>query len=464
MGSTKIIAGAYGFACDEENMNGFFNVAVRSNLVTDVSEDLDGLKRKYPEAEIVDASEKIILPTLFNAHFHPESLITRIAEPKSPISQWNSGPLLEVETSLDTQDESFYEKMYHLTFFSALQCGVGAVAFSVIGDEAGARGMYSAVKLTGLDAVAFAESEQQVTFLRRIIDRHLKSGVFVPYQKDLTLFSLSAVARNNADSPGWIMTHADEDTSDIEITKSNFNTGIIQLLKKSKILNSSTVLVGLNGTPASSLKIAKTGGAKVVLIPERLNPQNFKTIRNVFRQYAIGSNWETPGLFLQMKKLLELGCDPDDALASATRSGAQLFNMGSKLGSIENGKVASFLFLDASRLSARRIDKLPRGAAAAALIEDYSDSDVSDVMLDGEFVYKDRKLLLYDTAELLREERELIERVRMHIEDAQPHVEPKVPSLRVPETRNENSVEADEESKKVELPKNIRKVFGEDEF
>ncbi len=464
MSSTKIIAGAYGFACNEENKSGLFNIATRGNLVVDVSDDIEGLRRKYPEAETVDGSGKIVMPTLFNSHFHPESVISRFVEPSLPISQWRNEPLMKLESSLDAQDESFYEKMYHLTFFSAIQSGVGALAFSIIGDEPGARGMYSAVKLTGIDAIAFAESEQQISFMRKIIERHLKSGVFVPYQKDLTLFSLSAVARSNFDSPGWIMAHADEDEDDIEVTKSNFNSGIIQLLKKSKVLNGSTILVGLNGTPTASLKIARTAGAKVVIIPERLSPQSFKAIKNVFGKFAIGSNWKTPGLFLQMKKLLELGCDPVDALTSATRSGAELFNMGSKLGSIEAGKVASFAFIDARKLSARRLEGLSKRDAAAALIEDYSDSDISDVMLDGEFVYKDRKILLYDGAELLKEEGELIDTVREYDEKGPEKVEAKMPSLHAPQIRPESTTEPESESKKVELPKNIRRVFGEDEF
>lgn len=464
MSSSKIIAGAFGFACDEENRSGFFNIAIRSNLVVDISEDIDDLKRKYPEAEIVDASQKIVIPTLFNSHFHPESLICRSVEPRLPISQWRSEQLLNVESSLDARDESFYEKMYHLTFFSALQCGVGSIGFSVIGDEAGVRGMYSAVKLTGVDAVVFAESEQQLGFMRKLIDKHLKFGIFVPYQKDLTLFGLSAVARINSDSPGWIMTHADEDESDIESTKSNFNTGIIQLLRKSRILNSSTILVGLNSTPAVSLKIAKSSGARTVLIPDRLNVQNFRTIRSAYSQFAIGSNWETPGLFSQMKRLLELGCSPVEALTSATRAGAELFNMGSKLGSIETGKVANFAFLDARRLSARRMEKLPPDEAVGALIEDYSDQDISDVMLEGEFVYRDRKLLLYDISELLKEEHELIEAVSGNVQKGAGPAGAKMPSPPVPETRTENAAELESESKKVELPKNIRKVFGEDEF
>lgn len=464
MSSTRIIAGAYGFACNEENMSGFFNIATRANLVVDVSRDIEGLKRKYPEAEIVDASEKIVIPTLFNSHFYPESIVARALEPSLPVSQWRSAHLLELESFLGAQDEEFYEKLYHLAFFSAIQSGVGSLCFSIIGDEPGARGMYSAVKLTGVEAVAFAESDQQIAFMRRIIDRHVKAGLFVPYQKDLTLFSLSAVARNNSDAPGWIVVHADECENDVGETKSNFNTGIIQLLKKSRILTNSTVLVGLNHTQPASIKIARTAGAKIVLVPEELNLQNFKGIRNVYRKFAIGSNWGRPSLFSQMRKLLQLDCDPIDALTSATRHGAELFNMGSKLGSIETGKVASFAFVDARKLSARRIERLSTRNAIAALIEDYSDSDISDVMLDGEFVYKDRKLLLYDGTELIKEESELVDSLGGCADNAEPAVETEAPSVRAPKVRSENTVEPESESKKVELPKNIRKVFGEDEF
>jgi len=93
------------------------------------------------------------------------------------------------------------------------------------------------------------------------------------------------------------------------------------------------------------------------LIPDRLNSQSFKSIRNVYRQFAIGSDWKTPGLFEQLKRLLEIDCDPFEALTSATRSGAELFNMDSKLGSIEAGKFANLTFLDARKLSARRLEK-----------------------------------------------------------------------------------------------------------
>ncbi len=464
MSSTRIIAGAYGFACNEENSHGFFNIAIRSNLVTDVSGDIEGLRRKYPEAEIVDASGKIVIPTLFNSLFCPESIVSRSVEPRLSISQWRSSDLFELESTLDAQDEEFYEKMYHLAFFSAIQSGVGSLCFSIIGDEPGARGMYSAVKLTGIDSIAFAESDQQVAFMRRIVDRHVKSGLFVPYQKDLTLFGLSAVARNNTDSPGWILAHADESENDLGETRSNFNTGIIQLLKKSRILTGSTVLVGLNGTSSVSLKLARTAGSKIVLLPDELSIQNFKAITNTYKKFAIGSNWGTPGLFCQMKNLLRLDCDPIDALTSATRYGAELFNMSSKLGSIEPGKVASFTFVDARKLSARRIERLSSRNAIAALIEDYSDSDISDVMLDGEFVYKDRNLLLYDGAELLKEEDELVDKLISRVQKLEPEAAAKVPSLRAPKVRQESPTEPEPESKKVELPKNIRKVFGEDEF
>ncbi|HUI29208.1 MAG TPA: amidohydrolase family protein [Candidatus Acidoferrales bacterium] len=462
MNTTKIIAGGYTFTCNERKDAGAYNIAVRANLIVDLSRDLDGLKRKYPEAEIEDVEGKIILPTFFNSHFHPEAIVCRSVEPRDPISQWREDSLLNVELSVESQNEAFFEKLYHLAFFSALQCGVSGIAFSLIGDEAGARGMYSALKLAGIDAVAFAESDSQTSFLKRVVDKHLKYGGSVPYQKDLTLFGLSAVARINSESPGWIMAHADESEDDVVITRSNFNSGLIQLLKKSKLLGANTILVGLNGTQANSLRAARSEDAKVVLTPTELSLQNFRSIRNVFEKFAIGSNWKTPGLFEEMKRLLEFGVTPHEVLVSATRYGADMFNMGSKSGSIEIGKLANFTFVDTRKYSARRIEKFSLDEAAAAFIEDYTDSDVSDVMLEGEFVCKDRKLLLYNGDELMQEGADLVETVLKYKETIVSEV--KYSSPKAPSTREEDTTEMETDNGKVELPKNIRKVFGEDEF
>ncbi|HEY9165422.1 MAG TPA: amidohydrolase family protein [Candidatus Kryptonia bacterium] len=463
MNSTKILTGAYVFTCNDEMQSGLYNVLVRSNLVGEVSKDIELLRRKYPEAEIVDTAGKILLPAFFNAHYHPEAIICRFIEPRRPVSQWRDEYLLKVESVLDAQPESFYEKMYHLAFFGLLQSGVCGIAFSIIGDEAGARGMFSAVKLTGIEAVAFAESESQSAFLKKAVDSHLKIGLFVPYQKDLTLFGISAVSRTNSDAPGWILSHIDEDSEDVQTTKTNFNANLIQLLKRSGLLRAATFLVGMNDTPPNSLKIARNASAKIILVPSRLNAQSYRTIRNVFDKYAIGSDWETPGLFGQMRKLLEFGCPPEEALASTTRVSAGMFNMGSRLGSIETGKLANLSFVDAKKISARRLSKLPHKEAISALLEDYSDSDVSDVMVEGEFVYKDRKLLIFSESDLMREHNELTEVLNKYKEQTMVS-ESKSYSPKVPQTRGENLSELDDEAQKIELPKNTRKVFGEDEI
>lgn len=464
MNSTKIIAGGYTFSCNDRKDAGPLNIVTRANLIVDVLKDLDALKRKYAEAEVIDVSGKIVLPTFFNAHFHPEALVCRSVEPKNPISQWRDESLLNVESWLEGQGESFFEQMYHLAFFSALQCGVSGIAFPLIGDEAGVRGMYSALKLAGIDAVAFAESDSQTAFLKRAADKHLKLGSFVPYQKDLTLFGLSAVARINSESPGWILAHADETEEDVDVTKTNFNSSLVQLLKRSKLLGGATILVGLNGSQPNSLKAARNENAKIVLTPTELTLQNFKSIRNVFEKFSIGSNWRTPGLFGELRRLLEFGLMPQEALNCATRHGADMFNMGTRLGTVEAGKLANLTFVDTRKFSARRIEKFTASGAASVLIEDYNDSDVSDVMLDGEFVYRDRKLLLYDDAELMREESELVESIMKNKGADVPVPIEKYSSPKVPLMREEIAPELEVDRGKVELPKDIRKVFGEDEI
>jgi cytosine/adenosine deaminase-related metal-dependent hydrolase len=473
----KILTGAFVFTCNDTNDIGFFNIAIRSNLITGLSRDLEPLKRKYPEAEIIEEKGKIIIPTFFNAHFHPEAIVCREFEPRMPITQWRNRSLLEVENSLDNQNEAFYEKMYHLAFFSALQFGVNGMAFEVRGGETGARGMYSAAKLSGTDVVGFAESEEQVSFLRKVADTHMKAGLAIPYQRELTLFGLSAIARGNLDPSGWIMAHVDESEEDVFTTKTNFNLNLIQLLKKSNLLGRATILVGLNGTDLGFLDLARVAGANVVIVPTKLEVKSFDLIQGVFDKFAIGSDWESPGLFHQIKQLVEFGVEPWKALACAVRTSAELFNFGSKVGSIEVGKVANFAFVDANKFATRQVERFAPADSIRVLIEDYDDSDISDVMIEGEFVYKNRKLLLYHDDELIRERSVLIDMIKSGIENPNRNSAGYVSGNSTADRNKEKirpgtiRVETDNtisgrqnDVKKSEPTKDIHKIFGEDEF
>jgi 5-methylthioadenosine/S-adenosylhomocysteine deaminase len=86
-----------------------------------------------------------------------------------------------------------------------------------------------------------------------------------------------------------------------------------------------------------------------------------------------------------------------EALRIGTRGGATLSGMGDSLGALEVGRRADIVLIDLSGAHCRPVHD-PR---AALLYSVRSTSDVHSVLVDGDLVVSDRKLLTYDLAEIL---------------------------------------------------------------
>ena len=86
-----------------------------------------------------------------------------------------------------------------------------------------------------------------------------------------------------------------------------------------------------------------------------------------------------------------------DALRMGTRGGATLSGMGSSLGALEAGRRADIVLVDLSGVHCRPV----HDARAVLLYSVRASSDIHSVLVDGDLVVSDRKLLTYDLAQIL---------------------------------------------------------------
>lgn len=86
-----------------------------------------------------------------------------------------------------------------------------------------------------------------------------------------------------------------------------------------------------------------------------------------------------------------------EALRIGTRGGATLSGMGDSLGALEVGRRADIVLVDLSGVHCRPVHD-PR---AALLYSARAVSDVRSVLVDGELVVADGRLLTYDLGEIL---------------------------------------------------------------
>ncbi len=117
------------------------------------------------------------------------------------------------------------------------------------------------------------------------------------------------------------------------------------------------------------------------------------------------------------------------ALTMATRLGAQALHLGSVTGSLEPGKRADLILVDISPLhNSPRFRRDPDNLYAQ-LVYAAKSTDVSDVMVNGKWLMRDRKLLTFNETELVAAANEYARRIDIFLIEREQSVFSKLVAL-----------------------------------
>ena len=102
-------------------------------------------------------------------------------------------------------------------------------------------------------------------------------------------------------------------------------------------------------------------------------------------------------------------------LEDATQGGARAVRQGTLLGSLEVGKKADLLVVDTLRAHL-----VPAGRIVSAWIHNGQPSDIESVMVDGQFVMRNRKVLTMDEERIVAEADKVGRRIWTQVQAAGP--------------------------------------------
>ena len=119
----------------------------------------------------------------------------------------------------------------------------------------------------------------------------------------------------------------------------------------------------------------------------------------------IRRNDEIPGLRPQ----------PEDVLEDATRGGARAVRQETILGSLEVGRKADLLVIDT-----QQPHLVPAGRFVSAWIHNGQPSDIESVMVDGQFIMRNRKVLTMDEDHIVAEADKVGRRIWKQVQAAGP--------------------------------------------
>ncbi len=368
---------------------------------------------------VIDASGLLVMPGLINCHAHVPMVLWRGLAEDASIERWFNDLMWPLENNL--QPEDVYWGML-LGLIEQIESGVTAVAdhyfHSVYALQAvekiGARALLGSAMF---GSQGLAKVEETAAFVR---DYQGAAGGRIrtimaphaPYTCDDEFLRASARAAERLGV--GIHIHVSESTQQTVASLRKRGITPLQVLERVGILQLPTILAHVCGaTPDDIRLMAKypVGIAHAVKTYLKLGQPTAPVLEFRAAGLAVGlasdgavSNatmnlWETLRLMALTQKaragigeVMSIG----ETLAIATHGSAQVYGQPDELGAVMPGCLADLILIDLSGTHHQ-----PLYNVGASLVYNLQAHDVRTVIIDGQVVMRDRRLLTIDKAEVI---------------------------------------------------------------
>jgi len=403
-------------------------VAVRGDSIVGVGPEAE-ISAAFEAAEIFDGGGQVLIPGLINAHTHvPMTLLRGLADDLR-LDVWLLGFMMPVEREFVSPDFCRLGTLLAcaemirggVTCFADMYYFEDAVAQATA--DAGMRGLcaQTVLKFPTPDAASFEDS---LAAARDYIGRWRGHPLILPsvaphapYTCTPEILRACTDLAVEFDVPLHI--HLAETSIEVEQWRETHGMPVIPWVKKVGLLEAKVLAahcvhidegeirtlahadVGVAHNPSSNLKLA-SGFAPVMAMHAAGLP------------VGLGTDGASSNNDLDMFEEMRLASfvaktvtnDPTalparQALAMATRIGAQAIHLSHLIGSIEVGKRADLVRVDLDTLhNLPRFERDPEGVYSR-LVYAAKPTDVTDVMVNGRWLMRDRRLLTIDVEPLL---------------------------------------------------------------
>jgi 5-methylthioadenosine/S-adenosylhomocysteine deaminase len=191
--------------------------------------------------------------------------------------------------------------------------------------------------------------------------------------------------------------------------------GDIALLGKSNTIVSHQAAMAANRGVIPPIPALRAAGCPIANGTDNNTNDVFEVMRVALLTERIRRDDAFPGLRPQ----------PEDVLEDATLGGARAVRQGKLLGALEVGKKADLLVVDTFRAHL-----VPAGRIVSAWIHNGQPSDIESVMIDGEFIMRNRKVLTMDEGSIIAEADKVGRRIWTQVQAAGPIAVPGRPRQR----------------------------------
>ena len=413
-------------------------VAIREHTIVAVGPAAD-IEAHYQADEVIACEGQYVLPGLINAHTHvPMTLLRGLADDLR-LDVWLMGYMMPTERQFVNPE--FCRLGTRLGCAEMIRSGITAFAdmyyyesdVAAVTAEIGMRGVLgqTILKFPAPDAQSFEESlERARVFIEEWRDHPLVTPAVAPhapYSSTKDMLKQCAQLAMQHDVP--VLIHISEMKQEEDDSVKTYDMRVVPWVKTTGLLNAKVLAahcVHINRAdmsifyehdttvahnPTSNLKLASGIAPITEMLDQKL-------------VVGIGTDGPASNNDLDMFEEIRLAAilakteanDPTavparQALLMATRMGAEALFLGDVTGSLETGKYADLIVVDANTLHNMPHFRRDPQAVYSQLVYAAKSTDVRHVMCHGRWLMRDRELLTVDVAESLQQAREYATRV-----------------------------------------------------
>jgi 5-methylthioadenosine/S-adenosylhomocysteine deaminase len=411
------------------------SIAVSGNAIAAVG-DVAG---DFEAAETLDCRGRVVMPGLVNAHTHAPMTLLRGLADDLRLDVWLMGYMMPVEREFVRPD--FVALGTRLACAEMIRSGTTSFADMYYFEEAVAESAASAgvralcgqtiLKFPTPDAASYEDALARArAFITTWKDHPLivpSVAPHAPYTCTAEIFRACAELASEFDVP--VHTHVSETALEVERWRTEHGMPVVPWAKKQRLFDARVLAAHCVHVDEGEIRTLRDAHAGVAHNPSS-NLKLGSGVAPVAKMIELGVNVGigTDGaasnndldMFEEMRlaAFLAKGISGDPtaiparrALAMATCQGARAMHLGDITGSLEAGKRADLIVVDLDRT--HTIPRFERDVTAvyAQLVYAAKSTDVVDVMCDGRWLMRDRRLVTLDEAELHSAARDVARRI-----------------------------------------------------
>lgn len=402
----KVIKSGTVISMDESREKKYekLDIVIEDNIIKDICENYTG-----PYDEIIDASNKVVMPGLINAHTHLGMSLFRATNDNLDLNTWLSKKIWPIEDKMNDEDT------YYSTLLSCIEmiktgtttsnhmyiCAKGELKAL---NEAKVRCMFSRTLIN--DRLEYINELEQLYLDNK--DNELLTFSVAIHSLYTTSKEYVLECKKLADKYNLpIHIHFCENLGEVDTIKEKYNTTPVNALKDLGLLENKLILAHCTFIDEDDLKILKDKDVSFVHNPvSNLNLGcGFADITSYKKKginVCLGTDGQGSGnnlnMFYHMSLVdfIQKGLYKDPTIASsydtlkmATINGAKALGLEKEIGSIEIGKKADIIIL---KLNNSEI--YPTTDLITQVAHNIESINIDTTIINGEILMKNHSLFL----------------------------------------------------------------------